>query len=86
MGLPSAALAARCRCAPQDLVARLNERLGHEWSFDVQRRHRKGGGIEVAGELKSNGTRVQRTGTSNGNGSLPLGAVQSSELSEPSGV
>ena len=32
-----------------------------------------GGGIEVTGELKSNGSRVQRTGTSNGNGSLPLG-------------
>ena len=34
----------------------------------------KDGGIEVRGELKSNGTGVQRTGTSNGNGSLPLGA------------
>ena len=32
------------------------------------------GGIEVTAELKSNGTRVQRTGTSNGNGRLPLGA------------
>ena len=29
------------------------------------------GGIEVTAELRSNGTRVQRTGTSNGNGSLP---------------
>ena len=58
----------------EDLVARLNQRLGDDWSFDVQRHHRNGGGIEVQGELKSNGTRVQRTGTSNGNGSLPLGA------------
>ena len=58
----------------EDLVARLNERLGNDWSFDVQRHHRNGGGIEVRAELKSNGTRVQRTGTSNGNGSLPLGA------------
>ena len=55
-------------------MARLNQRLGSDWSFDVQRRHRNGGGIEVLAELKSNGTRVQRTGTSNGNGSLPLGA------------
>ena len=55
-------------------MARLNERLGGDWSFDVQRHHRNGGGIEVTAELKSNGTRVQRTGTSNGNGSLPLGA------------
>ena len=55
-------------------MARLNQRLGDDWSFDVQRHHRNGGGIEVQGELKSNGTRVQRTGTSNGNGSLPLGA------------
>ena len=31
-------------------------------------------GIEVTGELSSNGTRVRRTGTSNGSGSLPLGA------------
>ena len=54
--------------------ARLNERLGDDWSFDVQHHHRNGGGIEVMAELKSNGTRVQRTGTSNGNGSLPLGA------------
>ena len=58
----------------EDLVARLNERLGEDWSFDVQRHHRNGGGIEVLAELKSNGTRVQRTGTSNGNGRLPLGA------------
>ena len=58
----------------EDLVARLTERLGTDWSFDVQRHHRNGGGIEVRAELKSNGTRVQRTGTSNGNGSLPLGA------------
>ena len=35
---------------------------------------RNGDGIEVTGELKSNGARVQRTGTSNGNGSFPLGA------------
>ena len=55
-------------------MARLNQRLGSDWSFDVQRHHRNGGGIEVLAELKSNGTRVQRTGTSNGNGSLPLGA------------
>ena len=58
----------------EDLVVRLNERLGGDWSFDVQRHHRNGGGIEVRAELESNGTRVQRTGTSNGNGSLPLGA------------
>ena len=58
----------------EDLVAQLNERLGGDWSFDVQRHHRNGGGIEVTAELKSNGTRVQRTGTSNGNGTLPLGA------------
>ena len=55
-------------------MARLNERLGEDWSFDVQRHHRNGGGIEVTAEMKSNGSRVQRTGTSNGNGSLPLGA------------
>lgn len=54
-------------------MARLNQRLGGDWSFDVQRHHRNGGGIEVTGELSSNGTRVRRTGTSNGNGSLPLG-------------
>ena len=58
----------------EDLVARLNERLGGDWSFDVQRHHRNGGGIEVTGELKPNGSRVQHTGTSNGNGTLPLGA------------
>ena len=58
----------------EDLVARLNERLGDDWSFDVQRHHRNGGGIEVTADMRSNGTRVQRTGTSNGNGSLPLGA------------
>ena len=58
----------------EDLVARLNERLGDDWSFDVRRHHRNGGGIEVTGELRSNGTRVQRTGLSNGNGSLSLGA------------
>ena len=46
----------------EDLVARLNQRLGSDWSFDVQRHHRNGGGIEVLAELKSNGTRVQRTG------------------------
>ena len=40
----------------------------------VHRHHRNGGGIEVTAELKSNGTPVQHTGTSNGNGSLPLGA------------
>ena len=55
-------------------MARLNERLGDDWSFGVQRHHRNGGGIEVRAELKSNGTRVQRTDTSDGNGSLPLGA------------
>ena len=38
----------------------------------VHRHHRNGGGIEVTAELKSNGTPVQHTGTSNGNGSLPL--------------
>ena len=57
----------------EDLVARLNERLGTDWSFDVQRHHRNGGGIEVQAELKSNGSRVRHTGTSNGNGSLSLG-------------
>ena len=55
-------------------MARLNARLGDDWSFDVQRHHRNGGGIEVLAELKSNGARVRRTGASNGNGSLPLGA------------
>ena len=55
-------------------MARLNERLGGDWSFDVRRHHRNGGGIEVTGELESNGTRLQHTGTSNGNGTLPLGA------------
>ena len=58
----------------EDLVARLNERLGDDWSFDVQRHRRNGGGIEVLAELESNGARVRRTGASNGNGSLPLGA------------
>ena len=58
----------------EDLVARLNARLGDDWSFDVQRHHRNGGGIEVLAELKSNGARVRRTGASNGNGNLPLGA------------
>ena len=56
------------------LVARLNEHLGDDWSFDVQRNHRNGGGIEVTAELKSNGARMQRTDTSNDNGTLPLGA------------
>ena len=55
-------------------MARLNGRLGEDWSFDVRRHHRNGGGLEVTAELKSNGTRVQRTGTSNGNGGLSLGA------------
>ena len=71
--VPSPAASLTNRPSVEDLVARLNERLG-DWSFDVRRHHRNGGGIEVTGELKSNGTRVQRTGTSNGNGSLPLGA------------
>ena len=66
----------------EELVARLSERLGDDWSFDVQRHHRNGGGIEVTAELKSNGIRVQRTGTSNGNRSLPLGAQMA--LSTPS--
>ena len=56
------------------LVARLNERLGGDWSFDVERHHRNGGGIGVTAELKSNGARVRRTGTSNGDVRLPLGA------------
>ena len=43
---------------PDDITERLNERLGNDWSFDVQRHHRNGGGIEVTAELKSNGTRV----------------------------
>ena len=37
------------------------------------REYPRGGGIEVTGELQSNGTWVQRTGASNGNGTLPLG-------------
>ena len=68
------AVSAAGRASVEDLVARLNERLGGDWSFDVQRHHRNGGGIEVTGELKSNGARVQRTGASNGNGTLPAGA------------
>ena len=82
--VPAGSVARRAPSAPvaspvgapsvEDLVARLNERLGGDWSFDVQRHHRNGGGIEVTGELKSNGSRVQHTGTSNGNGTLPLGA------------
>ena len=58
----------------EDLVARLNARLGNDWSFDVLRHHRNGGGIEVVAELGANGTRVQRTGASKGHGRLPLGA------------
>ena len=58
----------------EDLVARLNARLGEGWSFDVLRHQRNGGGIEVVAELGANGTRVQRTGASNGNGHLSLGA------------
>ena len=58
----------------EDLVARLNARLGNDWSFDVLRHQRNGGGIEVVAELGANGTRVQRSGASNGNGDLPLGA------------
>lgn len=38
------------------------------------RHHRNGGGVEVEAELAANGARVQRTGHSNGNGRLPLGA------------
>ena len=71
---PPPAASPGSRPSVEDLVARLNERLGGDWSFDVQRHHRNGGGIEVTAELQSNGARVQRTGTSNGNGSLPLGA------------
>ena len=71
---PPPAASPAARPSVEDLVARLNERLGDDWRFDVQRHHRNGGGIEVTAELKSNGTRMQRTGTSNGNGSLPLGA------------
>ena len=55
-------------------MARLDERLGDTWSFDVRRHRRNGGGIEVLAELQANGARVQRTGTSNGNGSLSPGA------------
>ena len=55
-------------------MARLNARLGDDWSFDVLRHHRIGGGIEVVAQLGANGTRVRRTGASNGNGHLPLGA------------
>ena len=37
------------RPSVEDLVARLNEHLGVDWSFDVRRHHRNGGGIEVTG-------------------------------------
>ena len=40
----------------------------------MPRHHRNGSGIEVTAELKWNGSRVQHTGTSNGNGILPQGA------------
>ena len=58
----------------EDLVARLNARLGDAWNFDVLRHHRNGGGVEVEAELSANGSRVQRTGHSNGNGRPSLGA------------
>ena len=60
--------------AIDDLVARLNAHFGEIWSFDVLRHHRNGGGVEVEAELKANGSRVQGTGHSNGNGHLTLGA------------
>jgi len=31
-------------------VARLNDRLGGDWSFDVQRHHRNGSGIEATAD------------------------------------
>ena len=73
-GTPPRAVSPAGAPSIEDLVARLNARLGEGWSFDVLRHHRNGGGVEVVAELGANGTRVQRTGASNGNGHLPLGA------------
>ena len=70
----------RNACTPIEGFVVVAEHLGEDGYERGQvrqvglHRHRNGGGIEVTAELKSNGTRVQRTGTSNGNGSLPLGA------------
>ena len=38
------------------------------------RHHKNGKGIEVVAEIKANGSRLQRTGYSNGNGALGLAA------------
>ena len=62
------------RPSAEDLVARLNQRLGDDWSFDIQRHHRSGGGIEVTGKLTSNGARMHRAGTANCSATLPIGA------------
>ena len=71
----------RNACTPIEGFVVVAEHLGEDGYERGQvrqvglHRHRNGGGIEVTAELKSNGTRVQRTGTSNGNGSLPPGGA-----------
>ena len=57
---PPPAASPDCSPSVEALVARLNDRLGGDWSFDVQRHHRNGSGIEATVDLKSNGTRVQQ--------------------------
>ena len=37
-------------------MARLNERLGDAWSFDVQRHHRNGGGVPLVRGGDAGGT------------------------------
>ena len=55
------------------IVTALRDVYGEAWSFDILDHGRNGGGVEVTGALKANGSEVRETGHANGNGSLSLG-------------
>ena len=56
-----------------NVVTALKDAYGEQWSFDIVDHGRNGGGVEVTGALKANGSEVRETGHANGNGTLSLG-------------
>ena len=55
------------------VVGALRDAYGEAWSFDILGHGRDGGGVEVTGALRANGSEVRETGRANGDGARSLG-------------
>ncbi len=56
-----------------EIVKRLQQAYGDDWSFDIISHGENGGSVEVVGEIRANGAQARETGRAPGGSALTLG-------------